>query len=338
MFTLKELADRLGGEIRGDGDCRISRIASLDHAGPGDLSFLSNRHYLELLHATRASAVIVSDQDARFCPVTAWVVSHPYVVYARVAQLIHPVAGVSAGIAPGVVMDDSARIDDSACIGANSVIGKRVEIEAQVYIGPGCVIGDDCRVGRGSRLTANVTLLHDVHIGERALIHGGAVIGADGFGFARDRDEWIKIPQVGGVRIGDDVEIGANTTVDRGALDNTIIGTGVKLDNLVQIAHNVRIGEHTAIAGCTAIAGSTTIGKRCAIGGCVGIVGHLTVTDDVQINAKTFVTSSIDKAGTYSSGLPADTNRQWRRNAVRFRQLDDWVRRVAALEDQIDNE
>ena len=330
MYTLGELADRFGGEIHGDAACRIHRIVPLEHAGEGDLSFLSNRHYLGYLQSTKADAVLVAERDRQHCPVTAWVVTSPYGVYARVARLFHPPEPVTGGIAPGAVIDGTAQIDGTAFIGANSVIGRDVSVGPGVFIGPGCVIGDSCRVGQGSRLTASVTLLQDVHIGERVLIHAGAVIGADGFGFANDQGQWLKIPQVGGVRIGNDVEIGANTAIDRGALDNTVIGDGVKLDNLIQIAHNVRIGEHTAIAGCTAIAGSTTIGRRCAIGGCVGIVGHLSIADDVQITAKTFVT-----AGTYSSGLLADTNRQWRRNAVRFRQLDEWTRRIAALEDRL---
>lgn len=337
MFSIRALAERFGGKIIGDGECQVSAVASLENAGPGEITFLANRRYLKFLKTSRAAAVILAPRDSADCPITAWVVDSPYATYARVAQLLYPTPAFEAGIHSSAVVGAGCSIAPTTYIGAQCSIGAGVTIADGCWVGPGCIIDDGCQLGADSRLIARVTLCRDSEIGARALIHPGVVIGADGFGFANDQNEWVKIPQIGGVSIGNDVEIGANTTIDRGALDNTIIEDGVKLDNLIQIAHNVRIGAHTAIASSTAIAGSATIGQRCAIGGCVGIVGHLTVADDVHITGMSFVTASIEEPGVYSSGVLIDTNRQWRRNAVRFKQLDDMAHKISHLENAVFN-
>lgn len=331
-LTLGELAERVGGEVSGDGGCIISNVAPLKSAKPGDISFLSDTHFLRYLAKTSASAVILRNKDKDACPVNALVVEDPYVTYAYVAQILCPLSPFDAGIHPSAEIDNKASVHKTAWIGPNVVIGANTKIAADVYIGPGCVINDNVEIGESSRLTAGVVIYPGTRIGKRSLFHAGAVIGSDGFGFANDNGKWIKIPQLGGVLIGDDVEVGANTTIDRGALEDTVVEDGVKLDNQIQIAHNVRIGAHTAIAACTGIAGSTTIGKRCAIGGGVGIIGHLNIVDDVHITATSFVSKSILKPGVYSSGTPLESNHQWRKNHVRMKQLDEMARRIKNLE------
>ncbi len=334
--TLVELANYVGGEVKGDGGCVIKSVATLDRAGEGDVTFLANVHYRKLLPSTNATAVILSSRDVELCPVNAIVVADPYVGYAKVAGILNPLPTPEAGIHPSAVVDRSCDIAGSAHVGPGSVIGAETIIGERAYIGPGCVIGANSSIGDDTRLFANVTICCGSIVGQRVLVHPGVVIGSDGFGIANDGGRWIKVPQLGCVRVGNDVEIGANTTVDRGALDDTIIEDGVKLDNQIQVAHNVRIGAHTVIAGCVGIAGSAHIGKHCALAGGVGIVGHLQIADHVQVTGMSMVTKSISEPGVYSSGTPLQTNKDWHKNAVRFKQLDEMAKRLKALEKVLD--
>jgi UDP-3-O-[3-hydroxymyristoyl] glucosamine N-acyltransferase len=330
-MTLGELAVRFGCELEGDPGTEVDSVATLQNAGPRSITFLANPKYRRLLAATRAAAVVLDARSAEACPVAALISANPYATYARVAALLHPESTWPAGVDAGAHISADARVAASASIAAGVVIEAGVRIGERVRIGPGCVVMRASSIGDDTRLSANVTICHGVRIGARVLIHPGAVIGADGFGLAPERGAWIKVPQVGSVRIGDDVEIGANTTIDRGAIEDTVIEEGVKLDNQIQIGHNVQIGAHTAIAGCTGVSGSTVIGRRCMIGGMVGFAGHLSVCDDVVITGLTLVSHSIRKPGVYSSGLPADEARRWRRNAVRLRHLDELAKRVEKL-------
>jgi UDP-3-O-[3-hydroxymyristoyl] glucosamine N-acyltransferase len=327
-MSLGELAVRFGLAVKGDPDVRVCRVATLEAADNASLTFLANPRYRRFLRDTRAGAVVLEPRYADESPVPALLAKNPYAAYARIAALLHPVPTTLPARHPTAVVDAAAHVDESASIGAHVVIYANAKIGARAVIGPGCVIFEDAVIGSDTRLVANVTICQAVVIGERCLLHPGAVIGADGFGLAPDRGEWLKVPQIGSVSIGNDVEIGANTTVDRGAIGNTCIADGVKLDNQIQVAHNVQIGAHTAIAGCTGISGSTTIGQRCMIGGQVGIAGHLTICDDVVLTGRAFVTSSIHKPGTYSSGLPVDEAARFRKNAARFYQLDEFFREV----------
>lgn len=330
-WTLGELAGRIGGEVAGDPGCVITGVATLQNARPGDITFLANPRYRKYLISSEASAAIVSSADRDACPANALVVKNPYVAYARVAALLCPAAPFASGVQASASIATGCDIDETAFIGANAVVESGVVIGRNVYVGPGCVVGPDVRIGDDSRLVANVTVCRGVTIGARALMHPGVVLGGDGFGLANDNGVWIKVPQLGGVRIGDDVEIGANSTVDRGALDDTVLEDGVKLDNQIQIGHNVIIGAHTAIAGCVGIAGSTKIGRRCTIGGGAGISGHLDIVDDVHITGMSFVLKSITAPGVYSSGMPAESNIVWRKNMARLRHLDELARRVGEL-------
>lgn len=335
MISLGELASQLDIELVGDASCKITAVATLQSAGPGQISFLANSRYRRYLASSQASAIILRPDDLQGCTLNALVSTNPYLSYARAATLLNPQARQTAGVHPSAVVESSAKIDSNAAIAANCYIAADARIGPGVEIGPGCAIGKGASIAADSRLAANVSIADGVEIGQRVVIHSGAVIGSDGFGFAPDQGEWFKVPQLGSVIIGDDVEIGANTTIDRGALEDTVIEEGVKLDNQIQVAHNVRIGAHTAIAGATGIAGSTTIGKRCQIGGAVVIVGHLTIADDVHITAMSLVTGNIKKPGLYSSGTQLADNKEWRKNAVRFGQLDDMARRLRALEKQL---
>lgn len=337
-LTLAELVAQVGGEIEGDSSCIITGVSTLQNAQPGDISFLANPRYRKYLKATRATAVILARGDKAHCPVIPWVVDNPVLAYARAAALLYPTPSPEQGVHGTACVSAASTIHESAAVGAHCVIEAGVRIAANVFIGPGCIIGEGSVIGEGSRLVANVTLCHGTHIGQRALIHPGVVIGSDGFGLANDQGRWVKVPQLGKVCIGDDVEIGANTTIDRGALEDTILEDGVKLDNQIQVAHNVRIGAHTAIAGCVGIAGSAKIGRRCMIGGGVGIAGHLEIADDVHITGMTLVSKSISEPGLYSSGVPAQPNALWNRNFARLRQLDELARRLKALEKVIDKE
>jgi UDP-3-O-[3-hydroxymyristoyl] glucosamine N-acyltransferase len=331
VWTLGALAERVGGQIHGDPERSIKGLAPLETAGPGDLSFATDRAG-SALAATGAGAVLVGEGGATQCPVDAVEVANPHAAFARIATLFDPAPRAAAGIHPTAVVAPDARVADDAAIGPHAVIESGATIGAGVIIGSGCHVGAATRVGSGSHLVARVTVLHGVTLGERVILHPGVVVGSDGFGLAREGDRWLKVPQIGGVVIGDDVEIGANTTVDRGALEDTVIEEGAKLDNQIQVAHNVRIGAHTAIAGCVGIAGSSSIGRHCALGGGVGVAGHLTIADGVTVTGMSLVSRSIREPGVYSSGMPVEPNDQWNRHSARFRQLDDMARRLRALE------
>jgi UDP-3-O-[3-hydroxymyristoyl] glucosamine N-acyltransferase len=330
-ISLGELAVRFGCSLKGDPHDRVTRVGTLEAADASCISFLANPKYRKYLQQTRAAAVIVEAKFADECRGAALISGNPYATYARIAALLHPAPPVQAGVHPGASVDVSAYVDPTASIGAHVVIARGVRIGARVAIGPGCVVLDDTEIGADTRLVANVTVCNAVHIGERCLFHPGVVIGGDGFGLAPDRGEWIKVPQIGAVRIGNDVEVGSNTTIDRGAIEDTVIEDGVKLDNQIQIGHNVRIGAHTVMAGCSGVSGSTTIGQRCMIAGQVGIGGHIEICDDVFVTGKSFVSTSIRKPGYYSSGLTVDDAARFRKNAARFNQLDDLAREVRRL-------
>ncbi len=331
-YSLAELAKRCGGQVRGDGDTLIRAVGTIQHAGSNTITFLTNPHYRRYLTETRAAAVILSQADAELCKLPALVSANPYLVYAKVASLLTSRASVSMGIDVSARVHPKAHVSSTAWIAPGAVLEEKVVIADNVFIGPNCVIQAGSTIAEHSRLVANVTLCHEVRVGKRALIHPGVVIGADGFGFARDGEAWVKVPQLGSVVIGDDVEIGANTTIDRGALEDTIVENGVKLDNQIQVGHNVHIGEHTIIAGCVGISGSARIGRRCMLGGSVGVVGHIEICDDVTVTGMTVVTHSIHEPGVYSGLMPMDTSARWRKNSARIRQLDELARRLIAIE------
>jgi UDP-3-O-[3-hydroxymyristoyl] glucosamine N-acyltransferase len=332
-LTLGKLAREAGGELQNaDPDCEITGVATLQHAGEGDISFLANAGYRKYLKDTRASAVILSAEDAAAYPAAAIVSPNPYAIYARVAALVSPPPPARQGVHASASLDADCSVDASAWVGPHCIVEKGAVIHAGVQLAGGCYIGADSVIGADSRLSANVVIEHAVTIGERVRIAAGAVIGSDGFGLANEGGQWLNVPQLGSVRIGNDVDVGANTTIDRGALEDTVLEDGVRLDNQIQVAHNVHIGAHTAIAGCVGISGSARIGKHCMIGGGSGIVGHLEITDHVIITGMTMVTKSISKPGVYSSGVPAQENDAWNRNYARFRQLDKLARKVHSLE------
>lgn len=335
-LTLADVAEHLGATLEGDGQRRIRGVATLKDAGPEQIAFMSNRAYLKDLAVTRAAAVLLHPQHVAECPVDSLAMDNPYLGYADLSLLFDPCAGVNEpGVHPSASVADSVQLGEGVCVGPNVVIEHGTELGEGVVVGPGSVIGADCRIGEGTRLHANVTLYRGVVVGKRAILHSGCVIGGDGFGFAHDGARWHKIAQLGGVVLGDDVEVGSCTSIDRGALDDTLIGNDVKIDSQVQIAHNVQIGDHSALAGCVGIAGSTRVGRHCMLGGGVGLSGHLTIVDGVQVTGMSLVTNSISEPGVYSSGTGAMTNAQWRRNAVRFKQLDDMARRLKRLEKEV---
>ena len=321
-FTLGELAVRFGLKLRGEPSLTVRGVATISHATAGTVSFLANSRYRRQLAATQATAVVVSPDDEALCPVAALIDSNPYLAYARIAALMHPQATPPAGIHPTAVVAANARVAISASVGPLAVIEDDVMIGERVRIGPGCIVQQGASIGADSVLVSRVNVYAGVRLGQRCILHAGCVVGADGLGFAPDRGAWVKVPQVGSVRVGDDVEIGANTTIDRGAIDDTVVEDGVKLDNQIQVGHNVTIGAHTIIAACTGISGSTVIGKRCMIAGMVGFAGHLTIADDVVVTGLSMVSASIKQAGSYSSGMPAIETRVWRRLVARFRRLD----------------
>ncbi len=325
-FTAAGLAQRFGLDVVGDGDIAVAGVATLAGAKPGQLGFLANPRYRGQLASTGASVVVMRADDAIDAPMTALVARDPYAAFARIAALFEPVAEQPPGIHASAVIAADAVIDPSAHIGPFVSIGARSHVGAGVVIGPGSVIGEDCVVGAGSELIARVTLVTRVRLGQRVRIHPGAVLGADGFGLAMAEGRWLKVPQLGGVLVGDDCEIGANTCIDRGALEDTVLEEDVRLDNQIQVGHNVYIGAHTAMAGCSAVAGSARIGRYCLIGGAAGVLGHLEITDQVVVTAMSLVTHSIREPGEYSSGTPLMDNRSWRKNAARFKQLDKLFR------------
>jgi UDP-3-O-[3-hydroxymyristoyl] glucosamine N-acyltransferase len=330
--SLGELAARFGLELKGDPDKPVECVATLAGATGNAVSFFANPAYRDALAATRAAAVILQPEHTGSCPVDALLSPTPYLSYAHIAQILHPPQQFPAGVHASAVVAASAHVDASAHVAANATIGEHCRIGPRSYVGSGCVVDSNVAIGADTRLLARCSIMHDVVIGERCIVHPGAVIGADGFGNAQGPAGWVKVPQLGSVRIGDDVEIGANTTIDRGAIEDTVIENGVRLDNLIQIAHNVRIGEHTAIASQSGISGSTTIGKRCMLAGQSGLVGHITICDDVVIGGATMVTKSISEPGFYTASFPAEPDRAWKRRVARFRRLDDLVSRVAKLE------
>ena len=334
-YTLAELEARCGGELRGDGAVRLEGVATLQTAGTGSIAFLANPHYKRFLAETHASALILSADDAKDSALPALITSNPYLVYARVAALLVPESPVRGGIAPGAHVDPKARVSADSWVAPGAVVEEGAEVGPRAFIGPNCVVKEGARVGADSRLLANVYLGPRCQVGQRVILHPNCAIGGDGFGNARDGERWVKVPQLGAVRIADDVEIGCNTSVDRGALEDTVIEEGVRLDNQIQVGHGTRIGAHTAIAGGVIIAGSANIGRRCMIAGGAGINGHMEICDDVVIIAMTMVTNAITKPGVYGGGLPMDTVGNWRKNAARFRQLDTLARRIAELEKKL---
>jgi len=337
--TLQTLADLCGARLQGDPNCLVSGLASLDSAREGELSFLGNRQYRKYLSTTKASAVIVSPEDAENCPVNALISDNVRLSLAKIAKLFEKDQPAPKGIHPTAILGEGCQIPTSASIAAFAVLGDRVVVGEGAMIGPGCIIGHDCSLGNNSILKGRVTLYDNVRIGEFCLIHSGVVIGSDGFGFANEKNgSWFKMPHLGGVVIGDQVEIGSNTTIDRGFLEDTILGNGVIIDNLVQIGHNVTIGARTAIAGCVAIAGSTSIGEACQIGGASSIAGHIHLTDRVYITGTSAVNHSLNKSGIYSSGFPAKPAHLWRKNAARFNFLDDMAKRLRILSSTINSD
>ncbi len=331
-MKLSQLATQIGARLVGtSSDLSIVGIATLKTAKENEVSFFTNHLYRNDLVKTHAAAIIIADKDSHYCTSPMLIMSNPYVGYAKAVNLLNPPKPIEIGIHPTAWLSPTAQVDARVSIGAHAVIEADTVIHQDVSIGAGCVIGKNVAIDEGCRLMANVTICADSQLGKRVLIHPGAVIGADGFGLANDNGVWIKIPQLGCVVIGDDVEIGANTTIDRGALENTVINQGVKLDNQVQIAHNVHIGEHTAIAGCVGIAGSTRIGRYCTIAGGVGIVGHIELVDHVHVTGGSIVLQSILTPGVYSSGTPLQTNTRWRRNYHRFKQLDEIAKHLQTL-------
>jgi UDP-3-O-[3-hydroxymyristoyl] glucosamine N-acyltransferase len=331
-YRLEELAERFGLTLRGDPARRVLGVGTLAGASAQQLAFMANPRYVAQLRNTCAAAVVLGADATTECPVPALIAADPYLAFARIAALFEHAPAALPGIHASAVIEPGASIDPAASVGAQCFVTASARIEAGAVLGPHCIIGPDCVVGAQARLVARVTLALRVRIGQRVLIQPGAVLGGDGFGLAWAGDHWEKVPQLGGVRVGDDCEIGANTTIDRGALEDTVLEDDVRLDNQIQIAHNVHIGAHTALAGCAAVAGSARIGRHCLIGGGAGVLGHLEVCDRVTITAMTLVTHSIREPGEYSSGTPLQVNRDWRRNAVRLKQLDSLARRIAALE------
>lgn len=333
-ISLGELATRFGCELIGDPDIEVSGVASLENADAGSLTFLSNTAFKQQLSSTKAAAVILRPDDAAESPVAVLVHADPYACYARMAAVVCPAPIYAPGVHRSAVVDPTATVADSACLAANVVIGERSVIGENVYVGPGTVVGPDCVVGDDCRFIANVTLVRATRIGRRGIFHPGVVLGSDGFGNAMTPEGWVKVPQVGGLVVGDDVEIGANTAVDCGAIGDTVIEDGVRIDNMCHIAHNVRIGEHTALAGMVGIAGSTTIGKRCMFGGTAAAVGHITVCDDVIVWGAGVVTKDITEPGLYSAMFPAEPAKDWAKKVARFRRIDSLIDRVKRLEEK----
>ena len=332
QYSLREIVSKLGGELVGDGEIAITRVASLANAETGHISFLSDSKYRSLLTETKASAVILASAHRDETTLPRIVTDNPYAYFAKISELLNPAPEIQPGIATSAVVNETATIPASCTIGANAVIGAGVVLGEHVVIGPGCVIGDNVTIGSDSRLEANVVVYHGCIVGSHCHLFAGVVIGADGFGYAEDDGRWVKIPQVGRVVLHDHVDIGANTTIDRGALDDTVIEEGVKLDNLIQIGHNCRIGAHTVIAGCVGIAGSARIGRHCKIGGAAMILGHLQIADGVTISPGSMITRTIAQPGTYTALMPFQAHEDWLRTAASLRHIGDYAERIRRLE------
>jgi len=336
--SLAELARLTSTRLSGDGDCQIETVADIAAARKGAIAFVSDTRYKKYLQSTGASALIVTPELAAECERPLLIADNPRLVYARVANILFPPESYPAGVATQACIDPSASVAASACVEAAAVIAANATIGERVRVGAGAVIEHDAVIGDDSIIHANAVVGHHCRLGKRCILHAASVLGADGFGFVRDENgNNIKIPQTGRVILGDDVEVGASTTIDRGALEDTVLGNGVKLDNQIQVAHSVQIGDNTVISAATAIAGSTRIGKNCLIGGLTGIREHIEIADNVVITARTLVTHSITEPGSsWSSSTPMDATLSWRKNSARFRQLDKMARRIAALEKQLE--
>jgi UDP-3-O-[3-hydroxymyristoyl] glucosamine N-acyltransferase len=335
-YRLADIVMRFGGHIVGDGDTRVNQVATLDNAGQQQIAFLANSKYRKQLEATQAAAIILGEDDVDLTALPRIVSDNPYSYFAKLSAFLNPPIRYVPGIHFSAVIGEGALVSEQAHIGANVVIGAGASIGADSIIMDGCSIGAGTMLGNNVRFYPRVVVYHDCVIGNNVIAHSGAVIGSDGFGLAMEEGRWLKIPQIGRVVIGNDVEIGANTTIDRGALDDTIIEDDVKLDNQIQVAHNVRIGAHTAIAGCVGIAGSAVIGKYCRIGGNAGILGHLQIVDHVEIASFTLIGKSITEPGSYAGIYPFSRNDEWRKSAVHLRHLDEMAKRLKTLEKEID--
>lgn len=335
-YSLEDIVTRFGGRVEGDAAVTVNQIATLDKATAGQIAFLANSKYRKQLESTYASVVIVAESDADATMLPRIICDNPYSYFAKLSAFLNPLPAFTSGIHPSAVIGDGAKISPSVHIGAHVAIGEGASIGSGCVIMAGCSIGANVTMGENTRLYPRVVVYHECVLGNNVIAHSGAVIGADGFGIAMEKGAWLKIPQIGRVIIGNDVEIGANTTIDRGALDDTVIEDGVKLDNQIQVAHNVRIGAHTAIAGCVGIAGSTTIGRYCRIGGSAGILGHLTIADGVEISSFTLIGKSIREKGTYSGIYPFSEKDGWLKNAVHLRHLDEMATRIKYLEKEIE--
>lgn len=336
QYSLKELTQDLDVTIQGDSGLMIEGVCTIQQAQPNHITFLVNPLYKKYLATTKAASVILSANDASDSPVTTIISKNPYFTYAKIATFFDNKPYPEIGIHESAIVGQHCHIDPTARVGAHVVIGNHVKIGARVVLNPGCTIGDGSYIEDDTYLYANVSVYHNVKIGKRVMIASGAVLGSDGFGIANNKGIWQKVPQLGGLIIEDDVEIGANTTIDRGAIDNTVIEKGVKLDNLIQVGHNVRIGENTAVAACVGISGSTTIGKNCLVGGQSGFAGHLTIADQVVITGGTEVSKSIREPGVYSSGIGGVvTNQEWRKNSARVLRLEKLLERIKNLEELI---
>jgi len=334
-LTINDVVAQLGGSAVGDAARRIDGVAPLDSAGSSDISFLANPKYRSQLAQTHAGAVVVDEKIELPEGLTAIRSSNPYLYFARVVALLNPPRRFPAGISDRACVE--GEVAATAHVGPGAVIEAGAVVMDEAIIGPNSVVRQGARIGKRTRLMANVSVYENCSLGDDCIVHSGVVIGADGFGFARSAErEWVKFPQIGAVRIGNNVEIGANTSIDRGAMTDTIIGDGVKLDNLIQIAHNVEVGDHTAIAGSAGIAGSSKVGKRCMIGGQSGISGHLVIGDDVVISGDTLVTKSISEPGQYTANLPVQKHTDWVRNFSHLRHLDRMAKKIRSIEQRLD--
>ena len=336
-YSLQELAQFLDVDFKGDGQVAITGIASLTKATPEQLTFISNPKFRTLLKESQAGILVVNESDIEFCDETSnlLIVNDPYVAYARLAQYMDNTPKAAQNIHPSAVIAESAHLGENVSIGANAVIEENVTLGNDVIIGPGCFVGQNSKIDNGTQLWANVTVYHNVEIGQYCLIQSGAIIGSDGFGYANERGKWIKIPQTGGVIIGNRVEIGACTCIDRGALDPTVIEDNVIIDNLCQIAHNVHIGTGTAVAGGVIMAGSLKVGRYCLIGGASVINGHMEICDQVNITGMSMVLKPITEPGVYSSGVPVQPNRKWRKTTALTMDIERMQKRLKTLEKKL---